>query len=115
MTLSEMKQRLRQITGNQMFDWESELLPIEEREEFWKHILAFVTSPSVSDFERLVKAGIELPERESMDDAMLTTKLWQVIRTLAQMRIFLSQTDHLTDRELYAHLWNHRPLPKVLR
>jgi hypothetical protein len=101
-----MRQRPGKTTGGQMVFWESPLLPDEEREKFWRRVLAFEYGPFSTHFERLTSAGIELPEPESMDAAGLTAKLWEVVGALARMSVFISHTDHLTDRELYSLLWS---------
>jgi hypothetical protein len=54
----------------------------------------------------LVRSGLTLPPPGELDDAQITVKLWEVIRGMEFLRMFLLFTDHLSDRELYARLWN---------
>jgi hypothetical protein len=85
--------------------WESEEFSPEARVQFWMSVAAYEQAPSTTHFQLLGESGIELPAPESMNDQRLATKLWEVIKGLARLRVFLSQTDHMSDRELYESLW----------
>jgi hypothetical protein len=63
-------------------------------------------APRRRSFDVLVRSGLTLPPPVELDDAQITVTLWQVIRGLAFLRMFLEFTDHVSDRELYGRLWN---------
>jgi hypothetical protein len=85
--------------------WVSEECPPETAAQFRLSVAAYEQAPWTTHFQELVDAGVELPVPESMDDGQLAAKLSEVIDALARLRVFLSQTNHLSDRELYALLW----------
>ena len=57
------------------------------------------------NFNRLIQRRVEMIPPAELDDSNLHAKLQEVLQTLAEMRCFLHDTDHLSDRELYAWLW----------
>jgi hypothetical protein len=81
-----------------------EHLPILEK--FWERVVAYEKAPLRTLFAQLQEAGVALPPPDSLDDAQLKKKLWQVIHKLEELCVFISRTDHLSDRDLYAKLWD---------
>ncbi len=80
--------------------------PPEMEEQFLRNVIDYENAPLSTDFQRLQSAGIDLPAPETLDDAGVSAKLWEVIHALAKMNTFLYATDHMSDRELYEQLWN---------
>lgn len=72
---------------------------------YFERLEAFEHGPFTTDFQRLLDAGIELPEPGALDSEHLSAKLCEVIEGIARRRVFLEDTDHLSDRELYDVLW----------
>ncbi|MFM1559846.1 MAG: hypothetical protein ACKJSK_11075 [Roseibacillus sp.] len=84
----------------------SERDPDEDRLEEFLHYLRTIESEPKSTLARqLISDGIELPPPETFSGDPVRDKLWEVIYGLARRRHYLSSTDHLSDFELYRHLW----------
>ncbi len=103
--IDRLKERAAELAGDEMNFYESEDIPPDVQEEFWKQVLMFEEGERAPLFDRLIKAGVELPEPETLNDKQVHEKVWDVIYALQLMNIFLSQTNHLSDRELYTELW----------
>src|SRR5258708_17112706 len=103
--IETLKRRTEELCGGQMEVHNLDDCSAEVEEEFWKHIVDYEEAPWTTHFQQLEQAGLSLPPPDSLKDEELTAKLWEVIQKLALLRVFIEQTDHLSDRELYTHLW----------
>jgi len=105
--IDHLKKEAWELSGGEMMTWsggEDEDSPVVE--EFWERVVAFEKAPRGTRFAQLHRAGVALPPPDSLTDAELHGKLWEVIDKLAALRVFLYHTDHLGDRDLYALLWD---------
>lgn len=80
----------------------------EAEEAMLQRVLFFENAPRTTHAKLLIEDGIELPSPDNLnDETQLHQKLWEVIHGLANRRVFLYCTDHLSNRALYAQLWYH--------
>ena len=103
--IEDLKRRAEELCDGQMEVSSPDDCPAEMEESFWKHVVDYEEAPWATHFHQLESAGVSLPAPDSLNDQELTTKLWELIHKLALLRVFIEQTDHLSDRELYKHLW----------
>jgi hypothetical protein len=76
----------------------------DAQEQFWRTVVDFERAATTDLATELNVISVELPEPDGLDDAGLHEALWRVIEGLARLRVFLDQTDHLSDRDLYTKL-----------
>jgi hypothetical protein len=105
--IETLKHRAQQSAGGMMRSWESEELSADQREDFWRRVRDYENAPLITDAQRLQADGIDLPDPDALDDSQLTAKLSQLIEALAGMDVFITSTNHLSDRQLYDRLWRH--------
>jgi hypothetical protein len=87
-----------------MVVYESDSLTPDVREQFWRNVVELETAETTDLVKELTAIGVPLPEPDGLDDDALHAALWNTIHALARLGVFLDQTDHLNDRELYTHL-----------
>jgi hypothetical protein len=103
--IEDLKRHAEELCGGQMEVGSLDDCPAETEEAFWKQVVDYEEAPWTTHFQQLETSGVSLPKPDSLKDEDLTAKLWEVIQKLALLHVFIEQTDHLSDRELYTHLW----------
>lgn len=103
--IEDLKRQAEELCGGQMEAANLDDCPEETEEAFWNYVVEYEKAPWTTNFQQLEDAGVSLPEPDSLNDEELTAKLWEVVQKLALLHVYISQTDHLSDRELYTHLW----------
>jgi hypothetical protein len=97
-----MKRKSREMAGGEMIEGSSEQpVPLEAQHQFWQHVLAFESAPRRLRRDILAEDGFRAPPLEGLSEQDVTHWLWRLIAALAARRMYLSSTNHLSDRELY--------------
>jgi hypothetical protein len=102
--IEQLKARAEALCGGEFTSFTSEHCPLEVQEEFWRRVVAVEESGTTTLAKLLEKGGFELTSPDKLTDEQLTKKLWALVGRLAELRCFLTHTDHLSDRDLYAYL-----------
>ncbi len=103
--IQELKARITQLSGSPDCTYISPSCPDTIAEKFLEQILAFEEQEETSLFDALIDSGVHLPAPDKLGDDQLSAKLWEVIRAMSLLGHYLQCTNHLSDRELYRHLW----------
>ena len=102
--INELRHKAEELAGGQMVAWESEECPPDIQESFWRRVVEYERAGWTSHSEQLTRAWVELPPAGALDDPALSAKLRELVEALARMRVFVHNTNHLSDRELYEEL-----------
>jgi hypothetical protein len=81
-------------------------MPADLEEEFLRHVLKYEHAQPITLLQLLKNAGLDVPAPDDLDDGELTAKLWEIIERMSSLGAYLLHTNHLSDRQLYAHLYN---------
>ncbi len=104
--IHRLEREIEDITGQQFTSLKSPNCPPDLEVAFLENVKRVESEGWIKPFDKLIAKGFALPESEMMDDAALSAKLAELIQTLGKRGFFLHNTNHLSDRELYAYLWN---------
>ncbi len=104
--INELKEQARELAGGDLNGFEAEDAPPELIEGFWRHVVDYESAPQTTCLQKLTDAGVVLPPPDEMGAAALAAKLRELFAAAAKMNVFFCNTDHLSDRELYVHLWD---------
>jgi len=103
--IERLKKQIREVVGDEPFFASIPDCPPEIEESFLERVLWFEQASRQPLRERLAGAGIVLTDPDELDDIDLTNQMWDAIQALVTLHIIPINTDHLSDRQVYAYLW----------
>lgn len=96
--IEKLRSEIDRVAGGKLSFGEEPGCDPRIEEAFLQHVIEFESQEPVRPLDEFRRAGLDLPPPESLDDDALTEKLWELIRAMADHRMFLERTDHLSDR-----------------
>lgn len=106
--IAELQAELADLTGEPIRRHLAEDEPDDSFEAWKRGVDAIESGPSMPlcDILQQQRNFTPTPLAHLEDSGTLSEELWLLIYALASMRVFLDDTNHLSDRELYERLLN---------
>ncbi|RYG61687.1 hypothetical protein EON80_23750 [bacterium] len=104
MNIHRLKNGFKEITGVEPNAHENPDAPAEILEGFWENVNEWERAPDTTQSIMWERDHAPLPPADDLSDEEVHTRLWEIIAWMASRRTYLSDTNHLSDRELYTHL-----------
>ena len=102
--IEKLQERIAELSGKaMMFEGDAELDP-DIQEAFLENVVAMEEAGFSAPAEKLKEGGLVLRPASELDDQAVHDKLWEVVHAMALRNMFVTSTDHLSDRELYVRL-----------
>jgi hypothetical protein len=101
--IAKLREELERLGGS---SGTLEDIPADVEEEFLRHVLEYETAQPITLLSLLENAGLEISPPADLDEGPLRTTLLEIIERMSSMGAYLLHTNHLSDRELYMHLYD---------
>jgi len=101
--IAKLRAELEKLGGSTV---SFEPMPPDIEEEFLRHVLERETTQALTLYDQLKRTGAEIPSADQLDDTALLCELLSLIQRLATLGVYLIQTNHLSDRQLYEYLYH---------
>ena len=115
--IQQLRNQLDEISGGEMRLQtprdEDETVPLEAELAFLEQVVRYETAPESTWRKKLKETGYEMPPSEALTDEQVAFEVWQVIQRLSELHVYMHWTNHLSDRELYERLNEHRDEPRM--
>lgn len=97
---AELRDQLEPFLDESILCINSRALSLRDENEFLASMLAWERAPAIP-ISQWFEPELQLPDPRSLSDDQLRQVLHATLEKLAEKRILLVHTDHLSDRELY--------------
>ncbi len=101
--IERLKKRAEELGGGEAVSYEDPDTPLHILEQFWTQVVKTEEKEHFPQMQPRLPP-VEIPEIGALGDEEVSVILWQVVTELGKRRIYLEQTNHLSDRELLEHL-----------
>ena len=102
--IAKLRAELEKLGGSTI---SLESMPPDIEEQFLRHVLERETTQALTLYDQLKRTGAEVPSPDALDNATLLSDLLSLVQRLATLGVYLIQTNHLSDRQLYEYLYHH--------